>query len=180
MGIAAKGYTHWDGTLRGRAFRWFTIARWGVKQSGRSKWLRRLVIVAWLPLLWWTGMFFVFGWATDVGTLSQAENTIMFKFLKGAYGGELADAVPGVEAGVGDLAPGERDVEDVDRASDDEQHFAALAATLQDGLAGRVAAPGAVAFQAPSLGLVERLQQRDRRQGPTRFDPQACLPQNRT
>jgi ABC-type transport system involved in multi-copper enzyme maturation permease subunit len=92
VGIAAKGYTHWEGSLRGRTFRWLTIARWGVTQTGRSKWLRRLVIAAWLPLLWWTVIFFIFGWATDVGTLQQAEDTVMFKFLKGAYGGALADS----------------------------------------------------------------------------------------
>lgn len=92
MGIASKGYTHWDGALGGQALRWLTIARWGVLQTGRSKWVRRLVIVAWLPLLWWTIAFFVFGWATDVSTVAQAEDTVMFKFLQARYGGALADS----------------------------------------------------------------------------------------
>lgn len=92
MAIAERGYRRWEGRLRGRALRWWIIARWGVRLSGQSKWLRRLVLAAWLPLLYWVLAFFAIGQVTDPETIGAVEDTWQFALLKAQFGGALADA----------------------------------------------------------------------------------------
>ena len=60
MPIHDLGYRGWDGEKRGPWSRCLAIAAAGVKLAGRSRWLRRLLIVAWLPVLYFgIGFFFV-------------------------------------------------------------------------------------------------------------------------
>ena len=91
MAIAERGYTHWKGELRSRGLRWFTIARWGVKQSGQSKWLKRLVLMAWLPLLYWVLAFFVVGQVTEASTIDQAKDMWQFQLMRVQFGSKLAE-----------------------------------------------------------------------------------------
>ena len=53
MPVYGTGYRRSEGQLRCRYFRWFTIARAGVRLTARSQWLKRFLLVAWLPLLYW-------------------------------------------------------------------------------------------------------------------------------
>jgi len=55
------GYRPWTGTLRGAISRTRSIAEAGIKQVGKSRWLRRILIVAWLPVLYWGIAFFFVG-----------------------------------------------------------------------------------------------------------------------
>lgn len=92
MPIYARGYGAWRGELRGRAFRWLTIARWGVRLTGKSKWLRRLVLVAWLPLLYYVLMFFVVGKLTELHTLEKVTGLWQYEVLRGLFGTKFTDA----------------------------------------------------------------------------------------
>src|SRR5262245_11077344 len=51
MPIFDQGYQHWEGTLSSHAWRWWTITRQGVRAQLRSRWVRILVIMAWIPAL---------------------------------------------------------------------------------------------------------------------------------
>src|SRR2546423_10439601 len=51
MPIFDQGYQHWEGTLSGHAWRWWTITRQGVRAQLKSRWVRFLVILAWVPAL---------------------------------------------------------------------------------------------------------------------------------
>jgi ABC-2 type transport system permease protein len=51
MPIFDQGYQHWEGTLSSHTWRWWTITRQGVRAQLRSRWVRMLVIMAWIPAL---------------------------------------------------------------------------------------------------------------------------------
>ena len=91
MPVYGKGYRRWEGELRGRFFRWLTIARAGIQLTGRSKWLRRFLLVAWLPLLYWGLFFFAVGKLTDASTLENAKDTLYFGLMRGLVGSEITD-----------------------------------------------------------------------------------------
>jgi ABC-2 type transport system permease protein len=51
MPIFDQGYQHWDGQLSGHAWRWFAIARRGVRTQLKNRWTRMALLFAWLPAL---------------------------------------------------------------------------------------------------------------------------------
>jgi ABC-2 type transport system permease protein len=51
MPIFDQGYQHWKGPLSGHAWRWWAIARHGVRAQLKGRILRVLLLVAWLPAL---------------------------------------------------------------------------------------------------------------------------------
>src|SRR5262245_27065582 len=51
MPIFDQGYQHWNGRLSGHAWRWLVIAREGARVHARTKGVRFLLILAWLPAL---------------------------------------------------------------------------------------------------------------------------------
>jgi ABC-type transport system involved in multi-copper enzyme maturation permease subunit len=51
MPIFDQGYQHWKGPLSGHAWRWLAIARNGVRVQMKNRFLRLLMIAAWLPAL---------------------------------------------------------------------------------------------------------------------------------
>jgi ABC-type transport system involved in multi-copper enzyme maturation permease subunit len=51
MPIFDQGYQHWQGPLSGHAWRWLAITRHGVRVQMKSRILRLLVLLAWLPAL---------------------------------------------------------------------------------------------------------------------------------
>ncbi|MHC5039364.1 MAG: ABC transporter permease subunit, partial [Planctomycetota bacterium] len=85
MPIFEKGYRRWEGVLRGRFFRWVTIARMGIRLTWKGKWVRRFVMIAWLPLLYFGLVFFAVGQMTDVGNLDSAQRMWQFQMLRGLF-----------------------------------------------------------------------------------------------
>ena len=61
MPIHDLGYRPWKGKLGGALSRTQAIAEAGVKLAGKSRWLKRMLIVAWLPVLYWGIAFFFVG-----------------------------------------------------------------------------------------------------------------------
>jgi hypothetical protein len=49
MPIFDQGYQHWKGPLVGHAWRWLAVARQGVRTQLKSRIVRFLLLVAWLP-----------------------------------------------------------------------------------------------------------------------------------
>ncbi len=67
MPVYEIGYRSWEGALRARIFRWLVITRTGISLALESKMLRRLLFVAWTPLLYFIPIFFAFGYVTEPG-----------------------------------------------------------------------------------------------------------------
>lgn len=68
MPLFQIGYRRYQGTRTSHALRWLPITRSGVTIAWRSKLLRRLVFVSFLPFLYFGWVFFVIGRITDPGT----------------------------------------------------------------------------------------------------------------
>src|SRR6516225_10192216 len=51
MPIFDQGYQHWKGSLSGHAWRWLAVTRHGVRTQLRSRIVRLLLLVAWLPAI---------------------------------------------------------------------------------------------------------------------------------
>ena len=54
------GYRRWDGELNSQSVRWWVIAQTGIRLAWRSRWLRRMLVLAWVPAIAaGIGFFFV-------------------------------------------------------------------------------------------------------------------------
>lgn len=72
MAVNSLGYRSWNGAL---ASAWHTpivIAKTGVQRAWKSRWLRRLLLFAWLPALWFGAGFFLFEKSLTVPDVAQA------------------------------------------------------------------------------------------------------------
>jgi ABC-2 type transport system permease protein len=61
MPIFDQGYQHWAGALSGHAWRWLTITRQGVRTGFKNRYLRMVLLLAWLPALALVAMLCVWG-----------------------------------------------------------------------------------------------------------------------
>ena len=61
MPVHDLGYRPWKGSLRGPVSRTKGIAMAGIELVGKSRWLKRVLIVAWLPVIYWGIAFFFVG-----------------------------------------------------------------------------------------------------------------------
>lgn len=53
------GYRRWTGEHTSQASRWWIIAETGFQSAFKSRWVRRILFVAWLPIFYWGTIFFV-------------------------------------------------------------------------------------------------------------------------
>src|SRR5688500_13084281 len=60
MPVHDLGYRTWDGTTRPESERVGVIAETGVRLAWRSLWLRRILLVAWLPAVYFGLSLFMF------------------------------------------------------------------------------------------------------------------------
>jgi ABC-type transport system involved in multi-copper enzyme maturation permease subunit len=51
MPIFDQGYQHWQGPLSGHGVRWLAVARHGVRAQLKNRFVRLLLLVAWIPAL---------------------------------------------------------------------------------------------------------------------------------
>jgi ABC-2 type transport system permease protein len=61
MPIFDQGYQHWTGHLSSPAWRWLAITRQGVRVGLANRWLRILLLLAWIPALALVAMLCVWG-----------------------------------------------------------------------------------------------------------------------
>ena len=61
MPIFDQGYQHWQGPLSGHGSRWLAVARHGVRGQLGNRFVRLLLIVAWLPALALVGFVALWG-----------------------------------------------------------------------------------------------------------------------
>ena len=58
MPIHDLGYRKWEGRRSRESLRWCVIAATGIRIAWKSNWLRRMLIVSWLPAAFMGMMFF--------------------------------------------------------------------------------------------------------------------------
>src|SRR5262249_50463457 len=75
MPIFDQGYQHWSGTLSGHASRWLAVTRQGVRAQMKNRWVRALIILAWIP----AGLL-VF--ATSVWGLFEQKSTLVMPLVE--------------------------------------------------------------------------------------------------
>ena len=73
MPVHNVGYRPWTGQKTPQWTRWWIIANTGINLAFKSKWVRRLLFFAWLPVLYWAIAFFVLekGLSEQTGFLMQ-------------------------------------------------------------------------------------------------------------
>ncbi|TWU24483.1 ABC transporter permease [Bythopirellula polymerisocia] len=59
MAIHDVGYRAWEGTLASPWTRWTVITKAGVHRAWQSTWLKRMMLFAWLPAIWFAVGFFL-------------------------------------------------------------------------------------------------------------------------
>ena len=91
MPIHDLGYRPWKGELGGALARTQAIAEAGIKLTGKNRWLRRMLIVAWLPVLYWGIAFFFVGQSLEqpVSKNLPEQAVKVEKFFEDATGKEI-------------------------------------------------------------------------------------------
>ncbi len=74
MPVHDVGYRKWDGERTSQFSRMLTITETGIRLSGKSRWVKRMMFFAWLPVLYWGIGFFVLENSMINTTLSDAMN----------------------------------------------------------------------------------------------------------
>ena len=59
MAIHDVGYRAWNGRLASPWTRWMVITKAGVRRAWQSSWLKRMMLFAWLPAVWFGIGFFI-------------------------------------------------------------------------------------------------------------------------
>jgi len=88
MPLFQIGYRRYEGRHTSHAMRWWPITRTGLAIAWRSKLLRRLVFVSFLPFLYFCWIFFVIGRITDPGT---DPTTPLYFLVRDILGRELVN-----------------------------------------------------------------------------------------
>jgi ABC-2 type transport system permease protein len=81
MPVRDLGYREWEGEYRPETERWWATAETGVRLAWRSMWLRRMLLVAWLPAIIWGLAFFAFENAASRGVPADALQIPAFRML---------------------------------------------------------------------------------------------------
>ena len=59
MSVHNLGYRSWTGQRTSGLTRWSVISGTGIQRAWQSKWLRRMLLFAWLPAVWFGVGFFL-------------------------------------------------------------------------------------------------------------------------
>ena len=78
MPLHDVGYREWHGQRTSPMSRWSIISSSGIRLAAKSRWVRRILFVAWLPVMYWGIGFFFVEKALDLDntTLSTMTDTI--------------------------------------------------------------------------------------------------------
>ena len=77
MPVHKVGYRKWDGEKTPQWNRWWIITESGFKIAFKSAWVRRILLVCWLPVLYWGLGLFVIEQALDRNAFSTAGSELV-------------------------------------------------------------------------------------------------------
>jgi hypothetical protein len=101
MPVHDLGYRAWDGQLQPRRARWWAIADTGIRLAWQNRYLRRLLLVAWLPALYMGTAFLLYEqWLTQYeqqhAAIARARQSVERRaregFERGGAAGALVEA----------------------------------------------------------------------------------------
>jgi ABC-2 type transport system permease protein len=98
MPIHDLGYRRWEGPLCPETTRWCVIAQTGVRLAWKSHWLRRMMLVAWLPAVYMGIAFFAFEQSAS-RPAARAMAVSLFRDLAGQQGVALYSAAMQADPG---------------------------------------------------------------------------------
>lgn len=78
-GVNNLGYRGWDDERVSGWTRWWVITDVGVRRAWQSRWLRRMLVFAWLPAIWFGVGFFIW----EQAALHSDWRQMLFPFLRG-------------------------------------------------------------------------------------------------
>ena len=59
MPLHDVGYRRWEGQRTSQMSRFWIITETGIRLASKSRWVRRMLFFAWLPVMYWGVGFFV-------------------------------------------------------------------------------------------------------------------------
>jgi hypothetical protein len=80
MPLHDVGYRAWKGRRTTHLTRLGVIAGTGIRLAVQSQWVRRMIMFAWLPVVWWGVAFFAFEQAMGPGEAVNTESTVRNPF----------------------------------------------------------------------------------------------------
>jgi hypothetical protein len=89
MPIHDVGYRPWKGQLTAHWSRWWNITEIGIRTAFSSRWIRRMVLASWFPVIYFGIMFFVFE------RMVESSGRQLWEELGAS--GELEMIIPGAE-----------------------------------------------------------------------------------
>ena len=60
MPIHDVGYRTWKGKLTSTWTRWWTISEAGLQAASKSRWVRRILLTSWFPVIYFAILLFAF------------------------------------------------------------------------------------------------------------------------
>ena len=73
MPIHDLGYRPWSGRLTSPLTRWYLVADSGIRLGMQSRWVKRILLLAWLPVVYWGVVFFLLGQTFEQPTRTGIE-----------------------------------------------------------------------------------------------------------
>ena len=89
MPVHDVGYRGWDGKKTSSLFRWKIITYTGIRLALRSRWVARILFLAWLPVMYWgIGFFFIENSLSDKSNnvIAAASQATLRTHICGAWG----------------------------------------------------------------------------------------------
>ncbi|MFT5302624.1 MAG: ABC-2 type transport system permease protein [Mariniblastus sp.] len=96
MPIHDVGYRGWEGERTSQLSRWCIISTTGIKLAAQSRWVRRILFVAWLPVMYWgIGFFFIENAISDDSAAVKAgiSQTLSGSFAAFPHAKDLANSL---------------------------------------------------------------------------------------
>ena len=81
MTIHDLGYRPWQGERREGSFRWRVISATSIRLAWRNLWLRRMIVLAWLPAVYLGFGFFLYEQTVDHSDASRRVLQVAFRFF---------------------------------------------------------------------------------------------------
>ncbi|MEM9411612.1 MAG: ABC transporter permease subunit, partial [Planctomycetota bacterium] len=78
MPVHKVGYRPWEGATTPQWSRWWIITETGIRIATKSAWVRRILLVCWLPVLYWGLALFIIEQAIDREAFQAAGTEIVF------------------------------------------------------------------------------------------------------
>jgi len=84
------GYRPWNGELKSMFSKFLVIASSGISLAGKSRWMRRILMIAWIPVLYWGAAFFFVGRtfeqpkSAQVGKIESLKQEVQLRFKRKA------------------------------------------------------------------------------------------------